>query len=308
MGKILSSALNTVAIAQGGTGATTAGTARTALGAAASGGNTDITGLTGLTTPLGVAYGGTGTTTVGGVRSAIGAAASGANSDITALSGLTTALSVGQGGTGQTVFPSNALLLGNGASGVQTVAAAAAGYHLRGTGTGSAPVFGPFNAADLVDESVPYLKIQDLSITTDSTTRIVGINAGGVVRTDGGGVTVANGQTITIPTSASVNTYVGIYVDNSGTLGQTAAAATQALATAAGTIPYVAGWMYVPQNCTGFYVSQGGMGRGRQSGREGLPDAAAAWQWWRNGRRVARLERGGDRRDGSVADDAAGQR
>jgi hypothetical protein len=66
-GKVLSAALNTVAIAQGGTGATTAATARAALGAAASGANGDITALSGLTTPLSVAQGGTGAATLTGV-------------------------------------------------------------------------------------------------------------------------------------------------------------------------------------------------------------------------------------------------
>ena len=51
-GKILSAALNTVAIANGGTGATSASAARGTLGAAASGANADITGISSLTGTL----------------------------------------------------------------------------------------------------------------------------------------------------------------------------------------------------------------------------------------------------------------
>lgn len=93
-------AVATIPITDGGTGATTAAAARTALGAAASGANSDVTSLSGLTTALSVGQGGTGSNAAGGARSNLGAAASGANSDITSITGLT---------GGITAPPSNAL-------------------------------------------------------------------------------------------------------------------------------------------------------------------------------------------------------
>lgn len=57
---VLSSLLNTLSVAFGGTGSANAAGARTNLGAAASGANADITSLTALSTPLSVPQGGTG--------------------------------------------------------------------------------------------------------------------------------------------------------------------------------------------------------------------------------------------------------
>jgi len=102
--------LQTVPVANGGTGAATLtgyvkGTGTTAMTASSTIPGTDISGnITGnaanVTGTVAVANGGTGATTATAARTALGAAISGANNDITSLTNLTTDLPVTMGGTG----------------------------------------------------------------------------------------------------------------------------------------------------------------------------------------------------------------
>lgn len=87
------------------------------------------------TDTIAVANGGTGATTAATARTNLGAAASGANTDITSLAGLTTALSVAQGGTGRATITSGAILLGNGTGAINVLTAGAANTVLLSNGT-----------------------------------------------------------------------------------------------------------------------------------------------------------------------------
>lgn len=91
---------------------------------------------------LPVANGGTGSTTAAGALTSLGAAANGANSDITSLSGLSTPLSVAQGGTGANLSATGGtskVLKQTSVGGAVTVAQLAASDLSNGT-TGSGGV------------------------------------------------------------------------------------------------------------------------------------------------------------------------
>ena len=90
------------------------------------------------TDTIAVANGGTGASTAANARTNLGAAASGANTDITSLAGLTTALSVAQGGTGRATITAGAILIGNGTDAVNVLTAGAANTVLISNGTSAA--------------------------------------------------------------------------------------------------------------------------------------------------------------------------
>jgi len=134
-GTIAPTWLQTLPVANGGTGATTAAAALINLGAAARGANSDITSLTGLTTDITVAQGGTGASTAVAARTNLGAAASGANSDITSLTGLTTDITVAQGGTGTSTAPvQGGVIYGASTSAMASTAAGTSGQVLTSNG------------------------------------------------------------------------------------------------------------------------------------------------------------------------------
>lgn len=142
------SAVSTLPIVLGGTGASDAANARINLGlgtgavanigtiAVQNANAVNITGgtITGIT-DLTVADGGTGASDAAGARTNLGAAALGNNSDITSITGLTTPLAPLYGGTGASGLTPNALVVGNASSSVKSISPGNAGNVLISTGT-----------------------------------------------------------------------------------------------------------------------------------------------------------------------------
>lgn len=130
--------VNSVPVANGGTGATTAGAAQT---------NLNVPSRTG-----------------GGASGTWGISITGNAATATTASSLTGTLSVANGGTGATSLTANRVLLGNGTSAIQTVAPGTSGNLLTSNGTtwvSSAP-------AVVVPESLAVGDIVDMLYATTS--------------------------------------------------------------------------------------------------------------------------------------------
>lgn len=196
------SAVTTLPISQGGTGADTAALARSNLGlgtgalinagtiatqnaddVAISGGT--ITGIT----DLAIADGGTGASSAAGARTNLGAAASGNNTDITSITGLTTPLGVLYGGTGVAGLTPNAIVIGNASSSVKAVSPGLMGNVLMSNGNEwISQVFpdagGTVTSIELIagsginlDGTNPITSSGNITITNTGITRIQGPNA-----------------------------------------------------------------------------------------------------------------------------------